>query len=91
MTLPTSWVAFNSDGSSMSISRLVSQGSSKAATIGMSVVVDIDMQWCIHTLHSQLHVPMCSFVLVTRSSPPTNIADVCVCLQQRERGMRERG
>ena len=43
MTLPTSWVVFNSDGSSMSISKLVSQGSGKAATIAMSVVVDVDM------------------------------------------------
>ena len=50
MTLPTSWVAFNSDGPSISISKLVSQGSGNAATIGMSVVVNIDMLWCIHTL-----------------------------------------
>ena len=62
MTLPTSWVVFNSDGSSMSISKLVSQGSGKAATIAMSVVVDMDMQWCIHTLHRPLHVPMCSLL-----------------------------
>ena len=41
---------------------LVSQGSGKAATIAMSVVVDMDMQWCIHTLHRPLHVPMCSFL-----------------------------
>ena len=59
MTLPTSWVVFNSDGSSMSISKLVSQGSGKAATIAMSVVVDMDMQWCIHR---PLHVPMCSLL-----------------------------
>ena len=59
MTLTTSWVVFNSDGTSMSISKLVSQGSSKAATI---VVVDMDMQWCIHTLHRQMHVPMCSLL-----------------------------
>ena len=62
MTLPTSWVVFNSDGSSMSISKLVSQGSGKAATIAMSVVVDMDMQWYIHTLHRPLHVPMCSLL-----------------------------
>ena len=62
MTLPISWVVFNSDGSSMSISKLVSQGSGKAATIAMSVVVDIDMQLCIHTLYRQLHVPMCSLL-----------------------------
>ena len=41
---------------------LVSQGSGKAATIAMSVVVDMDMQWCIHTLHRPLHVPMCSLL-----------------------------
>ena len=23
------------------------------------MVVDMDMQWCIHTLHRPLHVPMC--------------------------------
>eukprot|EP00731_Ephydatia_muelleri_P023460 Em0015g1043a len=46
----------------MSISKLVSQGSGKAATIAMSVVVDMDMQWCIHTLHRPLHVPMCSLL-----------------------------
>ena len=62
VTLPTSWVVFNSDGSSMSISKLVSQGSGKATTIALSVVVDMDMQWCIHTLHRQLHVPMCSLL-----------------------------
>ena len=62
MTLPTSWVVFNSDGSSMSISKLVSQGSGKAATIAMSVVIDMDMLWCIDTLHRPLHVPMCSLL-----------------------------
>ena len=46
----------------MSISKLVSQDSGKAATIAMSVVVDRDMQWCIHTLHRPLHVPMCSLL-----------------------------
>ena len=46
----------------MSISKLVSQGSGKAATIAMSVVVDMDMQWCIHTLHRPLHVPLCSLL-----------------------------
>ena len=35
----------------MSICKIVSQGSGKAATIGMSVVADIGTQWCIHTLH----------------------------------------
>ena len=62
MTLLTSWVVFNSDGSSMSISKLVSQGSGKAATIVMSVVVDMAMQLCIHTLQRQMHVPMCSLL-----------------------------
>ena len=26
------------------------------------LVVDMDMQWCIHTLHRPLHVPMCSLL-----------------------------
>ena len=61
-TLPTSWVAFNSDTSSVSISKLVSQGRGKEAIIGMSVVVDIDFKWCIHTLQRPLHVSMYSFL-----------------------------
>ena len=48
MTLPTSWVAFNSDGSSMSITNktVARQQQLKCH----AVVVDTDMLWCIHTL-----------------------------------------